>query len=103
MLRQNEIKILSQFLKKIKMVSFGSSIMKNVAAPSGRSVFPVKLTFCIAVELLLLFIYLNLSLSFYSVYRNNHNRANNQLYNNLLDILKFFECYHMFSFYFLPD
>ena len=35
--------------EKPKMVSFASSIMKNIIAPSTRSRFPVELICCIAV------------------------------------------------------
>ena len=34
--------------EKSKMVSFASSIRKNIAAPSAQSRFPVKLACCIA-------------------------------------------------------
>ena len=34
--------------EKSKMVSFASSIMKNIAAPAVQSRFPVKLICCIA-------------------------------------------------------
>ena len=33
--------------EKFKMVSFASSIMKNILAPAARSRFPVKLVCCI--------------------------------------------------------
>ena len=33
--------------EKSKMVSFASSIIKNIVAPAARSRFPVKLIFCI--------------------------------------------------------
>ena len=35
--------------EKPKMVSFASSIMNNIIAPSTRSRFPVKLICCMAV------------------------------------------------------
>ena len=34
--------------EKSKMVSFASSIMKNIVAPAAQSRFPVKLICCIA-------------------------------------------------------
>ena len=55
--------------EKSRMVSFASSIMKNIVAPVAGSRFPVKLFFCIAfVSSQVLIVYLNLMLSFYSNY-----------------------------------
>ena len=62
--------------------------MKNIAAPAGQSRFPVKLICCIAFgSVSSACFYLNLSLSFYSVYCNTYNPANKQLCNHLLDLL----------------
>ena len=55
--------------KKYKMVSFASSVMKNIVAPAAQSRFSLTL---IVVLLLdqhqVLVVYLNLLLSFYSNY-----------------------------------
>ena len=54
--------------EKSKMVSFASSIMKNIVAPAARSRFPVKLIFCILDQHQMLVVLLNLLLSFYGNY-----------------------------------
>ena len=51
MLEQNKVhiqNILTVPFKKSKMVSFASSIIKGIVAPSSRSKFSIKLTYCIA-------------------------------------------------------
>ena len=64
--------------------------MENIVTPSGQSRSPLKLTFLLLLDQhqhQVLVVGLNLSLSFYSVYWNNYNPANNQMCNHLLDLL----------------
>ena len=65
--------------EKSKFVSFASAIVKKIIAYSARSRFPAKLIRCIAF---------------------GYSPATYQLCNHPLDLLQFFECYHMYLYYF---
>ena len=77
------------------MVSFGSSIIKNIVVFPALSRFEVKLICCISFRLassaccLLKYILL----LFYNNFWNNYSPKNNQLCNHLLDLLQFFIFY----------
>ena len=88
-------KINSQYSIRKTFFSF-SSIMKNIvvfASPS-RTALPVKLV-CYLDQYLVFFVYLNLLLSPYNIFRNTYNLLNNQSCNHLLDQLECFKCFHM--------
>ena len=89
--------------EKSKIVSFTSSIMKNIVVFSTRSKFVVKMICCIAFGLesragcLLKPIAINVQCSL----KYPYNLVNNRLCNHPPDQLQFFECYNTLLNYFL--
>ena len=81
-----------------KIVYFTALIMKHMVAPAKfRSKFQAKLICCITFGSPSSACYLLNLVRSYNSFWNNYSPENKQLCSHLLDLLQFFECYHMFS------
>ena len=83
--------------EKSKIISFASSVLKNIVVFSFWSKFSVKLISWTAFWSVSSALCLLISIAItYIIFWNKDNPENNQLCNHLLDQFQIFECYHMF-------